>query len=170
MAWTNPTTRVVSEFITAPIWNTDLVDNLTYLKGEVDDNTTDIGTLNTEMDTVSQSVVTGSRALDTIYQNTSGKIMFVSVTVQIQVTDTDTDVNGNSYVDVYCENATPPTIRVSELYLAITFNGLTNQGNVTVLSPVTFIVPSGYYYKLTKGKSADGSDATILVWTEWTLH
>jgi hypothetical protein len=32
MAWTAPTTRIVGEFITAPIWNTDLVDNLDYLK------------------------------------------------------------------------------------------------------------------------------------------
>lgn len=31
MAWTAPTTRIVGEFITAPIWNTDIVDNLTFL-------------------------------------------------------------------------------------------------------------------------------------------
>lgn len=31
MAWTTPTTRVTGELITAAIWNTDIVDNLTYL-------------------------------------------------------------------------------------------------------------------------------------------
>ena len=31
MAWTTPTTRSVSELITAGVWNTDLVDNLLYL-------------------------------------------------------------------------------------------------------------------------------------------
>lgn len=31
MAWTTPTTRSVSELITAAIWNADLVDNLLYL-------------------------------------------------------------------------------------------------------------------------------------------
>ncbi len=33
MAWTAPTTRSTSDLITASIWNTDLVDNLAYLKG-----------------------------------------------------------------------------------------------------------------------------------------
>lgn len=31
MGWTNPTTRVVGEKITAPIWNTDVADNLNFL-------------------------------------------------------------------------------------------------------------------------------------------
>jgi hypothetical protein len=36
MAWTTPTTRTTSTLITASIWNTDLVDNLVYLKGQAD--------------------------------------------------------------------------------------------------------------------------------------
>lgn len=36
MAWTNPTTRSTNDLITAAIWNADLVDNLTYLKSQVD--------------------------------------------------------------------------------------------------------------------------------------
>src|SRR3990167_6645722 len=31
MAWTSPTTRTTGNLITAAIWNTDLVDNLTWL-------------------------------------------------------------------------------------------------------------------------------------------
>jgi hypothetical protein len=31
MAWTNPTTRTTDELITASIWNTDLVNNLSFL-------------------------------------------------------------------------------------------------------------------------------------------
>lgn len=34
MAWTTPTIRSTGDLITASIWNTDLVDNLAYLKGE----------------------------------------------------------------------------------------------------------------------------------------
>ncbi len=33
MAWTVPTVRATGELITASIWNTDLTDNLKYLKG-----------------------------------------------------------------------------------------------------------------------------------------
>lgn len=36
MAWTTPTTRTTGTLITASIWNTDLVDNLIYLKGQTD--------------------------------------------------------------------------------------------------------------------------------------
>lgn len=32
MAWTNPTSRAAGELVTASIWNTDVIDNLTYLK------------------------------------------------------------------------------------------------------------------------------------------
>jgi len=32
MAWTNPTLRTTGELVTAAIWNTDIVDNLNYLK------------------------------------------------------------------------------------------------------------------------------------------
>ena len=33
MGWTNPTTRSTGDLITASHWNTDLTDNLDYLKG-----------------------------------------------------------------------------------------------------------------------------------------
>ena len=33
MGYTAPTTRATGDFITASIWNTDLVNNITYLKG-----------------------------------------------------------------------------------------------------------------------------------------
>ncbi|MAH45845.1 hypothetical protein CMI37_08440 [Candidatus Pacearchaeota archaeon] len=36
MAWTAPTTRQPGDIITAAIWNTDLKDNLVYLKTEAD--------------------------------------------------------------------------------------------------------------------------------------
>lgn len=36
MAYTAPTTRSTSDFITASIWNTDLVDNIAYLKTQAD--------------------------------------------------------------------------------------------------------------------------------------
>lgn len=34
MAWTTPTIRATGDLITSSIWNTDLVDNLAFLKGE----------------------------------------------------------------------------------------------------------------------------------------
>lgn len=40
MAWTSPTTRTTGELITATIWNTDLTNNLTYLKSAIDTEVT----------------------------------------------------------------------------------------------------------------------------------
>ena len=34
MGWTTPTTRATGFLVTASVWNTDLVDNLAYLKGQ----------------------------------------------------------------------------------------------------------------------------------------
>lgn len=36
MAWTTPTSRSYNDLITESIWNTDLVDNLIYLKSKAD--------------------------------------------------------------------------------------------------------------------------------------
>ncbi len=36
MAWTSPTSRSYNDLITDTIWNTDLVDNLVYLKSKAD--------------------------------------------------------------------------------------------------------------------------------------
>lgn len=38
MAWTSPTTRTTGTLITASIWNTDVVDNLSYLKTSINAN------------------------------------------------------------------------------------------------------------------------------------
>lgn len=49
MAWTVPTTRLTDDLITSSIWNTDVVDNLLWLK----DPTTDVVTLSTALTTSS---------------------------------------------------------------------------------------------------------------------
>lgn len=49
MAWTTPTVRATSDLITASIWNTDIVDNLKYLKGQT-------GTITLEGDPVPSAV------------------------------------------------------------------------------------------------------------------
>lgn len=53
MAWTTPTSRSVGLLITPTIWNTDLVDNLLYLKTPV----VTIGTTYTVTDTTSTTFV-----------------------------------------------------------------------------------------------------------------
>ena len=94
-----------------------------------------------------QSVVTGSRALNTNYQNTSGKTMFVTVSI------------GNGGVGVgtstaLTDSSTPPTTVVADMNQ--------NPGSQGGTSAFSFMVLNNNYYRVT-------SDSSPLVrWTEWT--
>jgi len=86
-----------------------------------------------------------SKSLDTIYQNTSGKIRFVTVTI-----DGDGGV-GTINAQVKATSA-PDTI--------VACGGV----NGYEYDSVSFIVPPGYYYRV-----AGSSDPVLDYWTEWDL-
>lgn len=91
----------------------------------------------------SQNVVTGSRALTTIYQNTSGKTMYVSATVE-----GNTNANFHVYTDA---NPTPTTL-VKEVQI---YNNAAN-------AAVDFMVlPNNYYY------IDSPAGAALQIWVEW---
>jgi len=142
MAWTAPTTRSTGDLITASIWNTDLKDNLDYLKTEAD-----------KLNDVTQTDQTGSRAVDgTIYQNTGGKVRLVTVTLEtVALAD-------EYYAKAYCENATPPTIIVAKV-TGETYDASDGFGCMT------FIVPPSSYYKVT-----ETGDGVLEAWLEWDIH
>jgi hypothetical protein len=88
-----------------------------------------------------QNVVTGSRALGTVYQNTTGKPMWVHVTIVAGAAPTG--------LNCYTDASNPPTTNVA------------NQDAVASgLGGVTFIVLPGNYYKA-------ASAGTLIKWTEW---
>lgn len=93
-----------------------------------------------------QHVVTGSRAINGIYQNTTGKTMMVTVS------------NGNSGVGVgqgivYSDSSSTPTTGVAA------FSNPPAAIGGTI--PVTFMVLNGNYYQVTSNSN------TLLYWTEW---
>jgi hypothetical protein len=89
-----------------------------------------------------QNVVTGSRAVNTVYQNTTGKPMFVDVT---------SPLGQNGTMSAYTDSTSNPTTRV-----AAVANGSTVQTNLTV----SFWVLPGNYYNVNSTGSNGG-------WTEW---
>ncbi len=92
-----------------------------------------------------------ARALDTIYQNTSGHTILVSVTVEF-----NQNVNGTR-VTVQVASATPPVTVIASL-------GDYGQTALAWDSVVTFAVPSNYYYRV-----ATVSGTPVLqYWTEWS--
>jgi len=90
-----------------------------------------------------QSVVTGSRALSTPYQNTTGKTMFVTVAI----------TGGSSIggLTAYSSSINPPTGTT-----IVASNVLGNNG----VSSISFIVLSGNYYEVIGG-------IAVSSWTEW---
>lgn len=100
-----------------------------------------------------QNVVTGSRALNTTFQNTGSKPMFVSVSVgavglggqQIGYTAT-----------AQTDSSNPPTTGVGTVY----FNG-NSAYSAAGTGNLFFIVLPGNYYRIS-------SNGSLVSWTEWS--
>ncbi len=147
MAWTAPTTQATGTLITAAIWNTDLTDNLAYLK--------------TQTDLIDDCIYTiypngGARAINgTDYQN-STKIRIVSISAYNSVTGDAKSINLYACVKV----SSPPDSLVAE-------SSVVAGASVAIFAHVTFVVPPLYYYDCT-GAATD--TPTLISWTEWDLH
>lgn len=134
MAWTAPRTWVTGEIVTAALMNAHVRDNL--------------NALNARLVIADYNDVTGSRAIDTNYQNTAGGIKFVIVTV----TDTGT---AHWHVFAYIGSSSPASNKIAE------FDG-DNDYNVGTVT-LSFIVPPSYYYRV---HEATGSNFTLDDWHE----
>lgn len=93
--------------------------------------------------TVQQSVA-GSRAIGIVYQNTSGKPMFVTISVA---------QGPGQVLEAYTDAATPPTTLVGNIG---------NNSNPSQYGSMSFVVLPGNYYKVS------GSASSITAWMEWT--
>jgi hypothetical protein len=115
--------------------------------------------------TATQADVLGSRAIDgTVYQNTSGKIMVVTISVQTDIPVSST--NAGAFISVYCDANAAPVLIIAETGRVITTTPSTARlGDVFT---VTFIVNSNYYYKAVS-TTANGGTITKDKWTEYTL-
>lgn len=139
MVYTVPTTQAVSYVVKHDVdWNTDVVENVKYLKSEAD-----------KLHDLTDSRPT--RVYGNTYQNTSGKIRFVTIIVDIAT-------NEKGDLSVYVEDNATPTELVARVSVDDT------EANIDYAS-VSFCVPPGWYYK------TDGDPYIIIdEWTEWELH
>jgi hypothetical protein len=97
-----------------------------------------------------QNVVTGSRALNTVYQNTTGRPMRVSVTLNFSGSV------AQDIASVLTDSSATPSSVVAK------FNCNTTVAFTSVYIPVTFFVLAGDYYEITSG-----TGPAIISWTEW---
>lgn len=106
------------------------------------------GLLDSSFLSFSQSEVSASRAVGSVYQNTSGHTMRVTVTV-------GTSSSGPNVFDAYIGATNSP---------ATHFAGTsTNTGTNTQPMNVTFTVPNNYYYKVV---ATLRTDSTLQAWWE----
>lgn len=89
-----------------------------------------------------QSVVTGSRALGSIYQNTTGKVLYVAVSV---------NMTGIGSLFAFADDSNPPTTLIISTSNQIAYN-----------ASVFFLVLPGYYYKATIDTTGN-----LGIWVEW---
>lgn len=118
-------------------------DNLNEME-----HTIDLGLSATGAGVSSQSQPT--RAIGTIYQNTTGKTVFVTASIELALA---------SSIEVLSDSSATPSTVIAEAGLALTVASLA--GTITV--SVTFIVLNENYYEIT----ASGT-ATLEKWTEYS--
>ena len=102
--------------------------------------------------TPTQSVVTSSRVFGTIYQNTTGHLIMVTVGVWSNL-----GIGQSGYTVKSDSGSTPSTVIVSLP------DG--NDSSITSGKTITFMVLSGNYYQVT----TDSETTTVYSWTEWTI-
>jgi len=138
MAWYDGVDVATGDLITAANWNNylGLTGSIMYLKTQTD-----------KLDDVSHTEPT--RAIGTIYQNTSGKIRFVTVTLSPSA--------GNTIAALYCDANASPTDLIAYISANATAPAL--------YGFASFIVPVNWYYKI-----ADGIGTSVITeWHEWDL-
>ena len=135
--------RALDDVITAAQWNSYLgVDGSNdYFKEKVD--------LRDDI-----SVTTPAKAIETVYQNTSGKLLFVTVSLRL------TYDGGTSSATVKIEAANPPTVIRAQVSAI--------SGTHADRIAVSFFVPLNWYYAIYKS-GGSGTDPIADYWTEWEL-
>lgn len=100
----------------------------------------------------SQGNVTGNRALNTVYQNATGKNLFLNILVHVN----NTGGASTASADLFVDSVNPPNVPVALCH--------TNSA-IAISGTLAAIVPSGYYYRVT----TNGAPVLLLFWIETTF-
>ena len=138
MAFTAGNTLSTGHVVTATDWNNYLgsTGSVDYLKTETD-----------KLDDVSHSEPGNS--LDTTYQNTTGKIVFVTICITYNTT--------NDIVHIQHGTTSPPATEILRMSV---------RGTDKLYDNCAFMVVPNYYYTA----SSQAGNCTLVDWHEWDLH
>jgi hypothetical protein len=96
-----------------------------------------------------------ARALGTVYQNTTGKAMMITVGANV-----GTGATGTGGITAFTDSSNPPATEVSQ-------NLIPSASNGTGTAALSFWVLNNNYYKVSTGGSGTLPTVTLSVWTEW---
>ena len=105
-----------------------------------------------------QTNVTESRALDTVYQNTSGVPLYVAVSVDCQTSN----AGEKARVILQSDSSNPPTTSIVAMGIleAMAQTPRATHGGFMVVLP-------GNYYRVTSDLIGVGASVTLTLWLEW---
>lgn len=146
--------------IGAPVVDTDAAN-----KKYVDSG---MASVSAEYQFATQTDVTGSRAVDTVYQNNNDFPIAVSVCLYLLVMAEDGGVVGSSTGDIFVSSLIDGDEYIGSILLHGNLNGLTVGSNgLATYGMSFFIVPAGYYYKIVASGNNDGFVPTVEAWIEY---
>ena len=139
MAWVAGADVLTGDLITAAQWNNYLgaAGSIEYLKTETD-----------KLDDITHTEPV--RAVDTVYQNVSGKLRLVTVTVSL---------GGVEQANFLCDAGAAPADIIARAALDDNATGVMNY------IPVSFWIPLNWYYEMETTVGTPG----IYQWHEWDL-
>ena len=149
MAWTAPSTWVDSNIVKAAQFSDQIKGNEDYLKGELDRLTEADGS-------------SPGRSLDTEYENTSGKALYIAVWFECSITGDAADL---PYVYAEIGSSSPPGTVVARGGMK---SGTWPWGVSNWAYAISFVVPPGWYYKVNKYQPA-GTSLSQNGFYEWEL-
>lgn len=110
--------------------------------------------------------------LETIYQNTTGKILFFCAYVTLAISASDGELDGRNSLELWVGDETPPQYRVSKNgFTWVYLHGLSVELNqISVDAFVCGFVPPNWYYQVKQIYLNDGSSLVNYTGKGWLLH
>lgn len=147
-------------------WNTRYsnADNIAMQLSSAGQLTVDKGLTQTDgSDSISSAEQSGSRAIGTVYTN-STKFRLVVVSLEMQL-NSDTG-GGTSGAIAYADSATPPTTEIDHCKLQAKN---TLAADIESYGNLVFFVEPNHYYKVDEEKAGEGLSPVINKWMEYDL-
>ncbi len=113
-----------------------------------------------------QNVVTASRAFTTVYQNTTGKPMFITVSVYLPSIVSSICGADSSTVQAKSAAGSPPATVVGTVGTDPSGSGA-DSGNDDTASLSFFVLPNNYYQLSATGGTMCTPPPSLVSWVEW---